>query len=141
VLKKVWVVQEILKLQVLAQFLNNSPLNWIKLTSEEEVRNLVEVTSKELPCVIFKHSTTCSISSIANHRLSDLKSENAEGYQFYYLDLLAYRSVSNYIADYLQVHHESPQVILVKNGEVTYEESHLGITTAELLEQVELADA
>jgi bacillithiol system protein YtxJ len=54
---------------------------------------------------------------------------------FYYLDLLNYRSLSSAVAETFQVHHESPQVLLIKNGECTYDESHYGIMMDEVIEQ------
>ena len=57
---------------------------------------------------------------------------------FYYLDLLNYRQISSAIAEKFHVHHESPQVLLIKNGACTYDESHYGIMMDELLEQADL---
>ena len=108
-------------------------MNWNNIESVNQIRNIVE-RSHEIPCVIFKHSTRCSISSMAKMRLEsswDIPSTEMEPY---YLDLIAHRDVSNFIAEELQVHHESPQIILIKNGEVTYDASHLDITVDELKE-------
>jgi len=52
------------------------------------------------------------------------------------LDLIAYREISNAIAERFQVHHESPQVILVKNGEAVYDASHMEISTQELISEI-----
>jgi bacillithiol system protein YtxJ len=54
---------------------------------------------------------------------------------FYYLDLLNYRPLSQAIAETFSVHHESPQILLIKNGECTYDESHYGIMMDEVVEQ------
>jgi bacillithiol system protein YtxJ len=54
---------------------------------------------------------------------------------FHYLDLIAYRELSNKIATDFHVHHESPQVLLIQDGECIYDESHMGISMAELAEQ------
>jgi bacillithiol system protein YtxJ len=54
----------------------------------------------------------------------------------YYLDLIAHRDISNQIAVDFGVEHESPQFILIKNGEATYHESHYGINLSEILEKV-----
>lgn len=110
-------------------------MNWIPLESVNQVNKIVE-RSKEKPCVIFKHSTRCSISSMAKYRLEgdwDLSENEVEAY---YLDLIAHRDVSNYIAEELSVYHESPQIILLKNGEVVYDESHLDITVDDLKESL-----
>jgi len=113
-------------------------MNWISLESVNQVKKIVE-RSKEKPCVIFKHSTRCSISSMAKFRLEgdwDISEDTAEAY---YLDLIAHRDVSNYIAEELGVYHESPQIILLKGGEVVYDESHLDITVNELKESLPAA--
>jgi bacillithiol system protein YtxJ len=65
--------------------------------------------------------------------LNRLERENPpERFDFYLLDLLAYRNISNSIAEKLQVHHESPQVIVLRKGEVIYEESHMAIQMDEI---------
>ena len=108
-------------------------MNWIHLTTEEQLEN-IKLKSATTPQVIFKHSTTCSISKMAFSRFE--RADAPEGVDFYYLDLLNYRPISNAIAEVFQVHHESPQVLLIKNGECVYDESHYGIMMDELLEQV-----
>jgi len=95
---------------------------WHNLTSEKEVDKILE-DSNSKPVLIFKHSTTCGISHGAKNRL-DTNWQLNEEIAPYYLDLLTYRSVSNYIAEKLQVNHQSPQVILLKNEEVVYHTSH-----------------
>ena len=59
---------------------------------------------------------------------------NLDAYDVYYLDLLSYRSISNLIAEKFDVHHESPQIIVITNGEVSYDESHLDINVNDILE-------
>lgn len=107
-------------------------MNWIPLTNVEQLDS-IRTASESKPQVIFKHSTTCSISKMALDRLE--RAAAPETIDFYYLDLLSYRSISNSIAETFQVHHESPQVILIKNGECIYDESHYGIMMDELVEQ------
>jgi bacillithiol system protein YtxJ len=51
----------------------------------------------------------------------------------YYLDLIRYREVSNYIAGEFGIHHESPQALLIDDGKCTYNASHLNIRVADLL--------
>ena len=99
-------------------------MQWLKLETEEQLANLIEV-SKDRPQVIFKHSTRCSISSVIKNRLE--KSASPSHIDFYYLDLIKFRSLSNKIADDLDVWHESPQVLLIQNGQCIFDESHLAI--------------
>ncbi|PQJ11156.1 bacillithiol system redox-active protein YtxJ [Flavipsychrobacter stenotrophus] len=106
-------------------------MNWIELTDEQQLQQINELSAKE-PVIIFKHSTRCSISSMAKSRLEREKApDNAS---FYYLDLIKYRNISNKIAEDYSVHHESPQVLLIKNGECVYEETHNGISMKEIVE-------
>ena len=111
-------------------------MEWQKLTQIEQIENLVE-ESKTQPVVIFKHSTSCSISSMAKSRLERQWSDNnLDGLKPYYLDLLAYRPVSNEIAAFFQVRHESPQLLLIQDGVCTYNGSHMGIQLGEVKKRV-----
>ena len=111
-------------------------MHWIHLTDEEQLKQVI--TKSHLhPQVIFKHSTRCSISALALQRLQ--KVSQPSDIDFYFLDLLSYRSVSNNIADVFQVPHESPQILLIRNGECVYDESHMGIAMNEILEHVRAA--
>lgn len=68
---------------------------------------------------------------------SRLEREKApDNTSFYYLDLIKYRSISNKIAEDYHVYHESPQILLIKNGECTYDESHNGISMQDIAEQL-----
>lgn len=96
----------------------------------------VNEQSKLQPVVIFKHSTRCSISSMAKHRLE--REAPAENVAFYFLDLLQHRSLSNKIAEDYSIHHESPQVLIIRNGECIYEDSHNGINMQDIAEQAAL---
>ncbi len=108
-------------------------MNWIQLT---DLSQLVEIKekSKQKPQIIFKHSTRCSISSMAKGRLERSTAPNDA--DFYFLDLIAYRDISNQIAKDFHVYHESPQIVVIKNGECVYDESHGSITMDEIKEQV-----
>ena len=91
--------------------------NWIKITSEEEVKQIVE-KSHEKAQIIFKDSVTCGISAYAKSRLVNGNELLIGKADFNYLDLLAYRSVSNFIAKFLEVVHQSPQIFVIKDGVV-----------------------
>lgn len=108
-------------------------LNWKNLTSKSEIDKIVD-RSREVPCAIFKHSTRCSISTMAKMRLESGWNLDDSDVEMYFLDLIAHRDISSYIAEKLEVHHESPQIVLLKGGNVTYDASHLDITIAELKE-------
>ena len=105
-------------------------MNWHPINSIDQLEH-IKAASFITPQVIFKHSTTCSISRMALDRFE--RAATPEKVDFHYLDLLNNRAISNEIASFFQVHHESPQVILIKNGECIYDESHYGIMMDELI--------
>ena len=106
---------------------------WEKLTDISQLET-VKSDSLNKPVLIFKHSTSCSISATALSRLErNWKDEAAKGIKPYYLDLKSFRDVSNKIASEFHVEHESPQVLLIKNGDCVYNASHLGISFDEIL--------
>jgi bacillithiol system protein YtxJ len=106
-------------------------ISWIPLVAESDL-DAVAARSYQTPCVLFKHSTRCSISSLAKARLERDWSFSEQDVAAYYLDLFEYRPISTKIADRFNVHHESPQLLLVVNGACIYDASHLDITVAEL---------
>ena len=107
-------------------------MNWKNLQNENDLAALKE-RSVEIPQVIFKHSTRCSISSMAKNRLE--RAAPALNVEFNLLDLIKYRELSQKIADDFSVEHESPQILFIKNGECMYDESHSGISMDEIAEQ------
>jgi bacillithiol system protein YtxJ len=108
-------------------------MKWIPLTTETQLQEIIDL-SKNTPQVIFKHSTRCSISSMALNRME--QADQPANIDFYYLDLIQYRPISQQIAELFSVYHESPQVLLIKDGNCTYSETHMGISMGELIEQV-----
>lgn len=103
-------------------FKRSNNLKWQDITTIESL-NAVEAESHQKPILILKHSTRCSISDMAKNRL-ELYWENQAPMSGYYLDLIRYRSVSDEIAKRFGVRHESPQVLLLKNGKCIYHASH-----------------
>lgn len=89
--------------------------------------------SQQRPQLVLKHSTRCSISSVALARLNAGLPALASKMDLHYLDLLAFRAVSNAAAAQLAVQHESPQALLLVRGECIAEWSHLEISVTEIL--------
>jgi bacillithiol system protein YtxJ len=110
-------------------------MNWTALTNLAQLADIRQ-QSHTTPCLILKHSTRCNISGIAKFRLEDDWDFSPDEVVPYYLDLLEYRAISNTIAEEFGVYHESPQVLLIVDGECVYDASHLDITVAELREQL-----
>lgn len=92
-------------------------------TSEEWVEIMAE--SHEHPVVIFKHSSTCPISASAEQKIA--KAEPEISAPIYKMIVQDGPELKMQIAEETNVHHESPQVILIKNGEVAYQASHYTI--------------
>lgn len=109
-------------------------LPWIELKSIEELDQAIE-KSNERPVLFFKHSTRCSISSMA---LNSFESQWSGGdeVEIYYLDLLRHRDVSNAMAEKTDVFHQSPQVIVLKNNEVVYSATHSSINAQQALDSI-----
>lgn len=108
-------------------------INWIKLT---EISQLEEIKSSKKTTVIFKHSTSCGISRMVLKQFErDFNLEDGQ-VDMYYLDLLTYRDISNEIVNLFGVHHESPQLIVIKTGKVIANNSHSGINEMNLAELI-----
>lgn len=106
-------------------------LPWKALNEEAQLAEIKE-NSKTKTQIIFKHSTRCGISSMVMNRFKkayDLSENQAD---LYYLDLISFRAVSNAIADTFGVRHESPQLLIVKQGTVVKHDSHSGINEIDL---------
>ncbi|MBQ0734089.1 bacillithiol system redox-active protein YtxJ [Aquimarina celericrescens] len=102
-------------------------LPWQELTSLEQLGHIQEI-SKTKTQAIFKHSTRCGISRMVIRNFESSFDLNNDQVDLYYLDLLNYRDISSEIATRFQVFHESPQFIIIRNGETVHHSSHSMIT-------------
>jgi len=109
---------------------NTSKITWRILEHTDQLDMIIQ-KSWETPVIIFKHSTRCSISRMA---LKQLESEfDVAGKVIpYFLDLLQYRDISNEITTVFQVVHQSPQIIVIKNGVAIYNASHEDIASEDV---------
>jgi len=108
---------------------------WIPLTSMEQLAGIKEKSTMKAQ-VIFKHSTTCGISRMVINRFNEDYDILSGDLDLYYLDLHSFRPLSNKVEELFQVRHESPQLLVVKNGEVVAHESHSGISQIDLKKYV-----
>ena len=104
---------------------------WHVLSQMEQLDEIVE-ESKTKPVAIFKHSTRCGISRGVLKLLEKNYNLKDDQLKLYYLDLLENRGISNEIATRFQVQHESPQMIVIKNGVVVHHDSHHSIEASHL---------
>lgn len=111
-------------------------MNWNLLRHPDQL-DIIRKDSFNKPQVIFKHSTHCSISSVAKNRLE--KSGLPETIDFHFIDLIRDRPVSNAVSTVFEVEHESPQVLLIMNGQSVFDTSHLDISMPVLTDAVSSA--
>jgi bacillithiol system protein YtxJ len=105
-------------------------MNWIIIQNEADLE-AIDQKSKTQTVLLFKHSTRCNISDIALKRFEHIA--ELESIPCYYLDILKHRNLSNEVADKYNIHHESPQLLVIQNSECTAELSHLEISKSEIL--------
>jgi bacillithiol system protein YtxJ len=106
---------------------NSLKINWLALTDKAQLEDIIKISIGK-PVLIFKHSTRCGISrKVLKNFESDYDIPETE-IDMYFLDLLEYRILSNDISEKFKVAHQSPQVLVIKKGEVIYHDSHDSIT-------------
>lgn len=104
----------------------NLPSSWKEIKTIEQLNEAID-HSENKPTVLFKHSVNCSISGRVRSNLERDWNIDSDVASFYYIDLINHRDVSNAIQDTLGVHHQSPQVIVVKNKRAEYNEAHFDV--------------
>lgn len=113
----------------------SNPFPWNNLSSLETLDKIVE-DSYSQPVAIFKHSTSCGISRMVLRQFENEFDTEAGNVKFYFLNLISNREVSNKIASKFNVPHESPQMILIKDGKSVYDASHSGIRAESLIKAI-----
>jgi|TARA_B100000809_G_scaffold205149_2_gene206785 bacillithiol system protein YtxJ len=103
-----------------------------RLSTSEELSGLLEL-SEQRPVMVFKHSTRCPISTFAQREvMSYLPAARERGVHCVMILVVEDRPVSLELAELLGVRHQSPQVILVRDGQAVWNDSHEGVTCAAL---------
>ena len=105
-------------------------LPWIPLTQIDQLDSISEASLSKTQ-LIFKHSTRCGISRMVMNQFVDAYDVEANA-DLYYLDLLSYRDVSNEVGYKFQVIHQSPQLLVIKNGVSIAHASHGAINDIDL---------
>lgn len=101
-------------------------LPWIHLESLEQLEEIVE-KSKDRAQVIYKHSTTCGISGMTLRMFNDSYEMDTEC-DLYFLTIQSHRDISNAVASKFGVRHESPQLLIIKDGKIIFNTSHGAIS-------------
>ena len=107
-------------------------LEWKHLVHSNQLQEILE-QSENTPQLIFKYSSRCGLSDMMLRRMEEQwESEGLNGIEPLFLDILSYRSISNAIEHQFDVLHESPQILVVKQGECVYSASHTRINLEEV---------
>jgi len=104
---------------------------WIQLTNIETLEEIAEDSSNQ-PIAILKHSTSCGISRMVLRQFEQNYNLDPDSFKLYFLDLLSHRDISNKIASRFNVPHESPQLVVIKDGKAIYDASHSEIDVNKL---------
>ncbi len=105
---------------------------WIPLQTAEDLE-AAWLRSFQHPVAFFKHSTRCSVSRMVKQQLEKQWSPDPDAWSVYYLDLLQYRSLSNSLTERSGQQHESPQLLVIRNGKLIYAASHEQIEVPEMV--------
>lgn len=112
-----------------------SKVHWIPITTIDQLNEIKE-TSKSEAVAIFKHSTRCGISRMVIKLFEKQFDEELKDFKVYYLDLLNYRAVSDEVGYAFQVQHQSPQLLVLKDGVSVEHASHYDITSIDLKQYI-----
>ncbi len=106
----------------------NSDMNWENLNSIDQLLDIDEKSKSKIQ-IIFKHSTRCSVSTFAKKILEKEYNDTVQKQaDVYYLDLISFREVSNEIANRYAVLHQSPQMLVIKDGVCVFNSSHSNVS-------------
>ncbi len=108
---------------------------WEVLTEPSQLENIVQ-QSKQRPQLIYKHSHRCGTCMITKSNLEQAAGEKLSGVEMHFLNVIKSRKASDHIASELDIRHESPQAILVDNGEVVWHASHGSIDSDKILDML-----
>jgi len=105
---------------------------WNKISGVEDIKSILQ-ESEEKPQLIYKHSHRCSVCFLAKEELENVAEKISDIADIYMINVVLQRDVSNAIASELNIRHESPQVLILKDGEVSWCGSHWQIKGNKIL--------
>ena len=111
-------------------------MHWIHLTDEDQLQKII-VRSQEKPQVIFKYSSGCHLSEVIFQRLQNKGCPDQV--DFHFLDIFAHSNISDKISDIFQIFHHSPQILIIKDGECIFNQSHPEMCLEEIMDHVAAA--
>ena len=116
-------------------FSKDTNKDWIHLSKPDQLNGLI-AESDSIPVVIYKHSSRCGLSFMTENKLNDGWEVLQPKVRLYFLDLIQYREVSSAVAERFNVRHQSPQILIIKNGICVYNTSHHEINVETILKNL-----
>jgi bacillithiol system protein YtxJ len=110
-------------------------MEWLFLTEIGQLDEIRQLSFSE-PVVLYKNSTRCSISMMVKSRIESSWEETLPHTKIYYLDLLVHRNISDEIARMFNIEHESPQILVIKDGACKYTSTHGAITVKSIAQNL-----
>jgi len=105
-------------------------IEWQHLEELSQLDEIIEA-SNEMPQLLYKHSTRCGVSSMVRKQLDGAWAHEGKIIPWH-LDLISFRSISNEIADRFGIQHQSPQIIILVNGQAVMHVSHSPLSSQDL---------
>ncbi|MXX03164.1 MAG: bacillithiol system redox-active protein YtxJ [Gemmatimonadetes bacterium] len=109
----------------------------VRLTGLSALDEVI-ASSSERPVFVYKHSTVCPVSARAADQYHDFADDFADVDEdmdtdpstplFTQVMVIENRDLSNEIESRLGIRHESPQLLLLRDGKVTWHASHFSIS-------------
>ncbi|MDZ7805670.1 MAG: bacillithiol system redox-active protein YtxJ [Gracilimonas sp.] len=112
-------------------------LQWRRLSTFSDVKKLNDASHSKFQ-LIYKHSTRCATSYFALKNLQNFPEEKLQKLDLYIIDVISQRQLSHEISEYFKVRHESPQVIILKDGQLIWNASHGDVRTEVILKAINL---
>lgn len=116
-------------------FTNNKIIldGWNVLTEAAQLQDVL-TASKQQPQLVYKHSFTCGICHMAKDEIEEHFNALFSQADMHFVDVKQSRAVSNAVAEHTGVRHESPQVLIIDQGECVWHKSHWSIKANAILE-------
>lgn len=110
-----------------------------RTVSSEEILDDILAPSNERPQVIFKHSNQCGTSFFAKKNLEVVNKTELEQVDLHLIDVIHQRMLSRYLSEKVGVRHESPQLFVLKEGQVIWSGSHHQVNADNLMNAINQA--
>ena len=108
-------------------------MHWIHLTDEDQLQKIV-VRSEEKPQVIFEYSSCCDLSETIFQRLQNKRCP--QQVDFHFLDLTGHADIAEKLSTIFHVADVSPRILIIKDGECIFNESHPEMSFEHIMEHV-----